>query len=38
MGSALPDQSASYRPSAVERALADDQAGALAHAASMLSE
>ena len=30
VGSALPDQSASYRPSAVERALADDQPGALA--------
>ena len=32
VGSALPDQSASYRPSAVERALADDQSGALADA------
>src|ERR1700720_4025324 len=33
-GVRLPDQSASYRASAVERALADDQSGALADARS----
>jgi hypothetical protein len=31
LGSALPDQSASYRQAAVERALADDQPGPLAN-------